>query len=69
MNPDEWRSEDKLSNGGLRIRHIPSRCIFEVWMRDGEVRGVLRQGAAPTGLFNEAKEWFESFGLRQRTLL
>jgi hypothetical protein len=66
---DDWRMEGKLSNGGLRIRHAPTRCIFDVWMDGKEVRAVLRQGAAGNELFGEAKVWFRMFGREQPDLL
>jgi hypothetical protein len=68
MNPDDWRAEGRLPNGGLRVRHLPTRCVFDVW-EYGEVHLLLRQGAAGTYLFEEVREWFESFGKRQLRLL
>ena len=35
MKQDDWRAESKLPNGGLRVRHFPTRAVFEVWM-DGD---------------------------------
>jgi hypothetical protein len=58
MNHDDWRAESKLPNGGLRVRHIPTKAVFEVWMDGNIVQAVLRQGAAGTELFEEAKVWF-----------
>ena len=69
MNADDWLSEGKLPNGGLRVRHLPTRCVFDVWQEGLEVRAVLRQAAAGTELFNEAKAWFQIFGKRQTLLL
>jgi hypothetical protein len=69
MNPDDWEPEGKLPNGGLRIRHLPTRCIFEVWQQGRDVQALLRQGAAGTQRFEEAKVWFERFGRRQPNLL
>jgi hypothetical protein len=58
MKQDDWRAESKLPNGGLRVRHFPTRAVFEVWMDGDVVQAVLRQGAAPSELFEEAKAWF-----------
>jgi hypothetical protein len=69
MNPDDWRAEKKLSNGRRRCRHIPTRCMFDIWIDEGQVRAVLRHGAAPSALFEEAKEWFRRFGKDQPDLL
>jgi len=69
MNPDDWVAERRLRNGGLRIRHLPTRCVFEVWVDGKEVRVLLRQGAASTALFEEAKQWFLQFGKDQLDLL
>jgi hypothetical protein len=69
MNPDDWRAERKLSNGRVRVRHIPTRCLFDLWVQDGEVRVVLRQGAAGNELFEEVKAWFRKCGKDQPNLL
>ena len=58
MNSDDWHVEGKLPNGGLRVRHLPTKCVFEIWQTDKEVRALLRQGTAGTELFEEAKAWF-----------
>jgi hypothetical protein len=69
LNPDNWRSEGKLPNGGVRVRHLPTRCVFDVWQDGKEVRAVLRLGAAGTDLFEEVKRWFKDLGRRQMLLL
>jgi len=56
--PTDYKSDGKLPNSCLCVRHAPTRCLFEVWTQGEEVRTVLRQGAVSTELFNEAKEWF-----------
>jgi hypothetical protein len=66
---DDWRAERKLSNGRVRVRHIPSRCLFDVWVQDGELRIVLRSGAAGNDLFDETKAWFRAHGNEQLDLL
>jgi hypothetical protein len=69
MNPDDWVVERRLRNGGLRIRHMPTRAVFEVWVDEKEVMALLRQGAAGSSLFEEAKQWFLGFGMDQAQLL
>jgi hypothetical protein len=43
--------------------------VFDIWLDEGQVCAVLRQGAAPSALFEEAKEWFRRFGKDQPDLL
>jgi hypothetical protein len=69
MNLDDWQAEGKLRNGGVRVRHLRKRCVFDVWQQGEDVRAVLRQGAAGNDLFEEAKEWFRKFGQNQPSLL
>ena len=59
MNHENWRAEARLPNGGLRVRHIPTKTVFDVWMDGNVVLAVLRQGAASSDLFAEAKLWFD----------
>jgi hypothetical protein len=69
MDANEWCVEKNLTHGRRRCRHIPTKCVFDLWIADGEVRAVLRQGAASSELFSEAKEWFWRFGKEQKELL
>jgi hypothetical protein len=66
---DEWCIEGKLDNGGVKIRHVQKRCVFDVWQQDGEMRAVFRQGAAGNDLFDEAKAWFKAHGNEHPDLL
>ena len=69
MAADDWQAEGKLPNDGLRVRHLPTRAVFDLWAQKGEIHAVLRQGMAATDLFNEAKKWFKRFGKDQPELL
>jgi hypothetical protein len=59
----DWRGEEWLENGGRRCRHLPTNCVFDLWFNDnGDVHAVLRQGSAPTELFELAKGYYKAFG-------
>ena len=64
--PTDYKSDGKLLNGCLCVRHVPTRCLFEVWTQGEEVRAVLRQGPVSTEAFNKAKEWFSDCMARFR---